>query len=127
MKINESVNKVQHNKKVRWHIFSNFNGISPLIKAMHKTALDRYEEIVTDALKITAKVRKSFKTAIIMTLILYMVISKKIDFKQMGRYSQSSSMKRGLEILGIGIVDVDARDGVMPRVEQTRTVAGSLT
>lgn len=146
---------------------------------MQKTALDRYEEIVIDALESTAKVRKSFKTAVIITLILYMVIPRKINFKQMGRYSQSceqrfrqaferefdwlgfntslmwrrfghksrkaiaidasfiakagkmtpyigkfwsgcaSSMKRGLEILGIGIVDVDARDCMMLRAEQT--------
>lgn len=164
---------------VKWLIFSNFNGISPHIKAMQKTALDRYEEIVIDALKSTAKVRKSFKTAVIITLILYMVIPRKINFKQMERYSQSceqrfrqtferkfdwlgfntslmwrrfghdgrkaiaidasyiskagkktpyigkfwsgcaSSMKRGLEILGIGIVDVDAHDCMMLRAEQT--------
>lgn len=56
---------------------------------MQKTALGRYEEIVIDALKSTAKVRKSLKTAVILTLILYMVIPRKINFKQMGRYSQS--------------------------------------
>ena len=150
------------------------------IKAMQKTALDRYEEIVCDALKnCTAKLRKSFKTAIIQTLILYMVIPRKINFKQMGRYSDSSeqrfrqlferkfdwmafnvslmqrafgvggrkaiaidasfiskagkktpyigkfwsgcaaAMKRGLEILGIGIIDVDAHDCMMLRAEQT--------
>lgn len=146
---------------------------------MQKTALDRYEEIVIDTLKSTAKVRKSFKTAVIITLILYMVIPRKINFKQMGRYSQSceqrfrqtferefdwlgfntslmwrrfghesrkaividasyiskagkktpyigkfwsgcaSSMKRWLEILGIGIVDIDAHDCMMLRAEQT--------
>lgn len=146
---------------------------------MQKTALDRYEEIVTDALKSTAKVRKNFKTAVIITLILYMVIPRKINFKQMGRYSQSceqrfrqtferefdwlgfntslmwrrfgnhsrkaiaidasyiskvgkktpyigkfwsgcaSAMKRGLEILGVGIVDIDAHDCMMIRAEQT--------
>lgn len=146
---------------------------------MQETALDRYEDIVTDALKSSAKVRKNFKTAVIITLILYMVIPRKINFKQMGRYSQSSeqrfrqsferefdwlgfntslmwrrfghesrkaiaidasyiskagkktpyigkfrsgcvsSMKRGLEILGIGIVDVDAHDCMMLRAGQT--------
>lgn len=60
---------------------------------MQKTALDRYEEIVIDALKSTAKVRKSFKTAVIITLILYMVIPRKINFKQMGRYSQSCEQR----------------------------------
>lgn len=146
---------------------------------MQETALDRYEDIVTDALKSSAKVRKNFKTAVIITLILYMVIPRKINFKQMGRYPQSSeqrfrqsferefdwlgfntslmwrrfghesrkaiaidasyiskagkktpyigkfwsgcasSMKRGLEILGIGIVDVDAHDCMMLRAGQT--------
>lgn len=60
---------------------------------MRKTALDRYEGIVIDALKSTAKVRKSFKTAVIMTLILYMVIPRKINFKQMWRYSQSCEQR----------------------------------
>lgn len=150
------------------------------LKAMKETALDRYEEIVCDALNnCTAKLRKSFKTAIIQTLILYKVIPRKINFKQMGRYSDSSeqrfrqlferkfdwmafnvslmqrifgksgrkaiaidasfiskadkktpyigqfwsgcaaAMKRGLEILGIGIIDVDAHDCMMLRAEQT--------
>ena len=40
---------------------------------MEKTALDRYEEIVTDALSYcTAKLRKSFKSAFILVMILYM-------------------------------------------------------
>ena len=145
-----------------------------------KTALDRYEEIVFDALNdCSAKLRKSFKIALITALILYMVLPRKINFKQMGRYSDSSeqrfrqlfekefdwfgfnsslmkrilgdngrkaiaidasfiskagkltpyigkfwsgcdgAMKRGLEILGIGIIDVDARECVMLRAEQT--------
>ena len=49
-------------KQVKWLIFSIFNGKPPHIKAMIKTALDQYEEIVTDALKsCSAKLRKSFK------------------------------------------------------------------
>ena len=146
---------------------------------MNKTALDQYEEIVTDALKsCTAKLRKSFKTAFIQLMILYMVLPRKINFTQMGRYSDSSeqrfrqllsvnltgcsstssscgsalvkvqekplpstqatfqsreetpyigkfwwgcasAMKQGLEILGIGIVDIDSRDCMMLRAEQT--------
>ncbi len=135
---------------------------------MRKTALDRYEEIVIEALgNCGAKLRKSFKTAFIQAMILYMVIPRRINFTQMGRYSDSceqrfrqlyergfdwmefntalmrmrfgnegrkavaidasfiaksskntpyigkfwsgcaSQMKRGLEILGIGIIDVD--------------------
>lgn len=147
---------------------------------MNKTALDQYEEIVTDALKsCSLKLRKSFKTAFIQLMILYMVLPRKINFTQMGRYSDSSeqrfrqlferefdwmqfnlflmrqrfgesarkaiaidasyisksgkktpyigkfwsgcasAMKRGLEILGIGIVDIDSRDRMMLRAEQT--------
>ena len=147
---------------------------------MKKTALDRYEGIVIDALKnSSAKLRKSFKTAFIQVMILYMVIPRKINFTQMGRYSDSSeqrfrqlyerefdwmefntslmwrffghglrkaiavdasyiskagkktpyigkfwsgcasAVKRGLEILGIGIIDVDARNCMMLRAEQT--------
>lgn len=147
---------------------------------MKKTALDQYEEIVTDALNsCSAKLRKSFKTAFIQLMILYMVLPRKINFTQMGRYSDSSeqrfrqlferefdwmqfnlflmrqrfgesgrkaividasyisksgkktpyigkfwsgcasAMKRGLEILGIGIIDIDSRDCMMLRAEQT--------
>ena len=147
---------------------------------MQKSPLDRYEEVVTDALSFcSAKLRKSFKTAFINAMILYMVIPRKINFTQMGRYSDSceqrfrqlferafdwmefntalmnmrfvksgrkaiaidasyiskagnktpyigkfwsgcaSQAKRGLEILGIGIVDIDAHDCIMLRAEQT--------
>ena len=42
---------------------------------MNRTALDQYEEIVTDALKsCSVKLRKSFKTAFIQLMILYMVL-----------------------------------------------------
>lgn len=48
---------------------------------MSKTVLDLYKEIVIDALaKCDAKLRKSFKTAVIKALILYMVIPGKINF-----------------------------------------------
>ena len=138
---------------------------------MNRTALDQYEGLVTDALKsCSAKLRKSFKTAFIQLMILYMVLPRKINFTQMGRYSDSSEqrfrqlferefdwmqfnlflmrqrfgesvrkaiaidasyisksgkktpyigkfwsgcasqVKRGLEILGIGIIDIDSRD-----------------
>ena len=54
---------------------------------MNRTALDQYEEIVTDALKsCSVKLRKSFKTAFIQLMILYMVLPRKINFTQMGRY-----------------------------------------
>lgn len=147
---------------------------------MQKSPLDRYEEVVNDALSFcSAKLRKSFKTAFVNVMILFMVIPRKINFTQMGRYSDSceqrfrqlferdfdwmefntalmnmrfanggrkaiaidasyiskagnktpyigkfwsgcaSQAKRGLEILGIGIVDIDAHDCIMLRAEQT--------
>ena len=61
---------------------------------MNKTALDQYEEIVTDALKsCSLKLRKSFKTAFIQLMILYMVLPRKINFIQMGHYSNSSEQR----------------------------------
>ena len=64
------------------------------IKAMNKTVLDQYEGIVTDALKnCSVKLRKSFKTAFIQLMILYMVLPRKINFTQMGRYSDSSEQR----------------------------------
>ena len=61
---------------------------------MNRTALDQYEELVTDALKsCSAKLRKSFKTAFIQLMILYMVLPRKINFTQMGRYSDNSEQR----------------------------------
>ena len=61
---------------------------------MEKTALDRYEGIVADALKNgSAKLHKSFKTAFILMMILYMVIPRKINFTQMGRYCDSCEQR----------------------------------
>ena len=61
---------------------------------MNRTALDQYEGLVTDALKsCSAKLRKSFKTAFIQLMILYMVLPRKINFTQMGRYSDSSEQR----------------------------------
>lgn len=164
---------------------SQFLNNTPLhVKVINKTALDQYEEIVTDALNsCSAKLRKSFKTAFIQLIILYMVLPRKINFTQMERYSDSSeqrfrqlferefdwmqfnlflmrqrfgesarkaiaidasyisksgkktpyigkfwsgcasTMKRGLEILGIGIVDNDSRDCMMLRAKQTQDKA----
>ena len=147
---------------------------------MTKTALDRYEEIVIEALvKCNAKLRKSFKNALIKALILHMVLPRKINFTQMGNNSDSCEQrfrqlyernldwlkmnrplmdmrfradsrkaiaidasfikksgnktpyigkfwsgcdgcaKRGLEILGIGVIDIDEHDCMMMVAEQT--------
>ncbi len=155
---------------------------------MNRTALDQYEELVTDALKsYSAKLRKSFKTAFIQLMILYMVLPRKINFTQMGRYSDSSEqrfrqlferefdwiqfnlflmrqrfgesvrkaiaidvsyistsgkktpyigkfwsgcasqVKRGVEILGIGIIDIDSRDCMMPPCGMHMTVSAQAS
>ncbi len=61
---------------------------------MNRTALDQYEGLVTDALNsCSAKLRKSFKTAFIQLMILYMVLPRKINFTQMSRYSDSSEQR----------------------------------
>ena len=61
---------------------------------MNRTALDQYEVLVTDALKsCSAKLRKSLKTAFIQLMILYMVLPRKINFTQMGRYSDNSEQR----------------------------------
>jgi len=50
-------------------------------------ALDQYRDICGDVLKrYTAKLNKSFKTVFIETLLLYMVIPRKINFTRLGRY-----------------------------------------
>lgn len=73
-------------KLVKWLIFSAFNGLQLHIKTMRKTAFDRYEEIVTEALnERSAKLRKNFKTAFIQTMILFMVIPRKINFIRISR------------------------------------------
>lgn len=61
---------------------------------MNKTAPDQYEKVVTDTLKIcSAKLRKNFITVFIQTMILYMILPRKIPFLQMGRYSDSSEQR----------------------------------
>ena len=61
---------------------------------MNKTALDQYEEIVTDTLKCcSAKLRKSFKTAFIQLMILYMVLLENIKPVDPLLYSQLTHQK----------------------------------
>lgn len=61
---------------------------------MQKNPLDRYEEVVNCALRFcSAKLRKSFEKAFISMMILYMAIPRKINFTQMGRYSDSCEQR----------------------------------
>lgn len=141
--------------------------------------LNQYCGICNDVVNgFTAKVNKSFKSFLMETLVLYMVIPGRINFLQLGRYSafsekrfrrnfskevdwlsvnlklaqriltgerkaiaidpsyisksgkstpwigyfwsgSAASVKRGLEILGVGLIDVDQKDCVSLEAIQT--------
>ncbi len=141
--------------------------------------LNQYKGICSDVLnKLTTKLNKSFKSFLMETLILYMVIPGRINFLQLGRYGKSCEQrfrqnfskgfdwlefnlslsdriltgnrkaiaidpsyisksgkqtpwigyfwsgtagqaKRGLEILGVGLIDIDNKDCVSLQAVQT--------
>jgi len=141
--------------------------------------LNQYKGICSDILsEMTTKLRKSFKTLFMETLILYMVIPGRINFLQLGRYGRSceqrfrqnfskdfdwlefnlklsdkvltgkrkaiavdpsfisksgkvtpwigyfwsgcaGTTKRGLEILGVGLIDIDTKDCISLQAVQT--------
>ena len=148
------------------------------------TGLDQYMDIFKDAVEDSAaKLTKSFEKILIEVIILFMVIPRKINFTQMGRYGShveqtyrnafglkksksidwlklnvslakrffgkqgrwaiaidpsyiskagkktphigrfwsgcAQSVKHGLEIMGIGLVDIDAKDSMMLRAHQS--------
>ena len=148
------------------------------------TGLDQYMDIFKDAVEDSAaKITKSFEKILIEVIILFMVIPRKINFTQMGRYGShveqtyrnafglkkskcidwlklnvslakrffgkqgrwaiaidpsyiskagkktphigrfwsgcAQSVKHGLEIMGIGLVDIDAKDSMMLRAHQS--------
>ena len=140
---------------------------------------NQYKGICSDVLnKLTAKLNKSFKSFLMETLILYMVIPGRINFLQLGSYGKSceqrfrqnfskdfdwlefnlslpervltgnrkamaidpgyisksgkqtpwigcfwsgtaSQAKRGLEILGVGLIDIDNKDCMSLQAVQT--------
>ena len=143
-------------------------------------ALNQYMNICRDAFDgYSAKVNISFKSVIIETLLLFMIIPRKINFTQLERYGNrceqcyrqtftkdfdwigynmelmntlfekndrkaiaidpsyisksgkhtpwigyfwsgsAGQAKRGLEILGVGVIDIDKRDCVILKAEQT--------
>ena len=147
---------------------------------MDKTSLlNQYKGICGDILnKLTTKLNKSFKSFLMETLILYMVIPGRINFLQLGRYGKSCEQrfrqnfskdfdwmefnlslseriltgnrkaiaidpsyisksgkqtpwigyfwsgtagqaKRGLEILGVGLIDIDNKDCISLQAVQT--------
>ena len=143
-------------------------------------ALNQYMNICRDAFDgYSAKLNKRFKSVTIETLLLFMVIPRKINFTQLERYGKrceqcyrqtftkdfdwihynmdlmntlferndrkaiaidpsyisksgkhtpwigyfwsgcAGQAKRGLEILGVGVIDIDKRDCVILKAEQT--------
>ena len=148
------------------------------------TGLDQYMDIFKDAVEDSAaKLTKSFEKILIEVIILFMVIPRKINFTQMGRYGShveqtyrnafglkksksidwlklnvslakrffgkqgrwaiaidpsyiskagkktphigrfwsgcAQSVKHGLEIMGIGLIDIDTKDCMMLRAHQS--------
>ena len=148
------------------------------------TGLDQYMDIFKDAVEDSAaKLTKSFEKILIEVIILFMVIPRKINFTQMGRYGLhveqtyrnafglkkskcidwlklnvslakrflgkqgrwaiaidpsyiskagkktphigrfwsgcAQSVKHGLEIMGIGLIDIDTKDCMMLRAHQS--------
>ena len=147
---------------------------------MDKTGiLNQYRSICSDVLnKLTTKLNKSFKSFLMETLVLYIIIPGRINFLQLGRYGSSCEQrfrrnfskdfdwlefnlslseriltgdrkaiaidpsfisktgkdtpwigyfwsgtagqaKRGLEILGIGLIDIDNKDCISLQAVQT--------
>ena len=143
------------------------------------SVLNQYKNICNDIIgKLTTKLNKSFKSFLMETLVLYMVIPGRINFLQLGRYGESceqrfrqnfskdfdwlefnlsladrvltgnpkaiaidpsfisksgkqtpwisyfwsgtaSRTQRGLEILGVGLIDIDAKDCIHLQTVQT--------
>ena len=131
------------------------------------TGLDQYMDIFKDAVEDSAaKLTKSFEKILIEVIILFMVIPRKINFTQMGRYGShveqtyrnafglkksksidwlklnvslakrffgkqgrwaiaidpsyiSKAGKHGLDIMGIGLIDIDAKDCMMLKAHQS--------
>src|SRR5690554_4462344 len=166
-------------KMVKYLIFSIFIVRSNTVKMDKTSVLNQYRGICRDVLnKLTTKLNKSFKSFLMETLILYMVIPGRINFLQMGRYGKSCEQrfrqnfskdfdwlefnlslseriltgdrkaiaidpsyisksgkntpwigyfwsgaagqaKRGLEILGVGLIDVDSKDCISLQAVQT--------
>jgi hypothetical protein len=164
---------------VKYLIISIFIADQSLIKMDRTSILNQYKGICSDVLgELTTKLNKSFKSFLMETLILYLVIPGRINFLQLGRYGKSCEQrfrqnfskdfdwlefnlslsdrvltgdrkaiaidpsyitksgkntpwigyfwsgaagqaKRGLEILGVGLIDVDNKDCISLQAVQT--------
>jgi len=164
---------------VKQLIISIFIADQSLLKMDKTSILNQYRGICGDVLiELTTKLNKSFKSFLMETLILYLVIPGRINFLQLGRYGKSCEQrfrqnfskdfdwlefnlslsdrvltgerkaiaidpsyisksgkntpwigyfwsgtagqaKRGLEILGVGLIDVDNKDCISLQAVQT--------
>ena len=164
---------------VKYLIITIFTADQSLIKMDRTSILNQYKGICSDVLgELTTKLNKSFKSFLMETLILYLVIPGRINFLQLGRYGKSCEQrfrqnfskdfdwlefnlslsdrvltgdrkaiaidpsyisksgnntpwigyfwsgaagqaKRGLEILGVGLIDVDNKDYINLQAVQT--------
>lgn len=95
-------------------------------------ALDQYTGICKEAIvDSAAKLSKSFEKVIIEVLLLYMVIPGRINFTQLGKSGKKTphigrfwsgcagAVKHGLEIMGLGLIDIDSHNCMMLRAHQT--------
>lgn len=164
---------------VKQLIISIFIADQSLLKMDKTSILNQYRGLCGDVLiELTTKLNKSFKSFLMETLILYLVIPGRINFLQLGRYGKSCEQrfrqnfskdfdwmdfnlslsdrvltgdrkaiaidpsyisksgkntpwigyfwsgtagqaKRGLEILGVGLIDVDNKDCISLQAVQT--------
>ena len=75
------------------------------------TGLDQYMDIFKDAVEDSAaKITKSFEKILIEVIILFMVIPRKINFTQMGRYGSHVEQTYRNAKGYTGLMDCQARD-----------------
>jgi len=80
--------------KVKQLIFSVFIVIANTVKMDKTSILNQYRDICSDVLnKLATKLNKSFKSFLMETLILYLVIPGRINFLQLGRYGKSCEQR----------------------------------
>ena len=79
---------------VKQLIISIFIADQSLIKMDRTSILNQYKGICSDVLgELTTKLNKSFKSFLMETLILYLVIPGRINFLQLGRYGKSCEQR----------------------------------
>ncbi len=88
------ITRLNIKKKVKQLIISIFIVIPNTVKMNKTSILNQYRDICSDVLnKLTTKLNKSFKSFLMETLILYIIIPGWINFLQMGRYGKSCEQR----------------------------------